>query len=85
MIFDIYICLINQSVIIKVFCFRFVLTTFILYYLEFKNGIKGADAMFFKKAKQIKRLEEKVLRLEKERDETLELALETHMKLQALE
>ncbi|MDF9615756.1 hypothetical protein P5763_27635 [Bacillus cereus] len=53
--------------------------------MEFKNGIKGADAMFFKKAKQIKRLEEKVLRLEKERDETLELALETHMKLQALE
>lgn len=40
-----------------------------LYYLEFKNGIKGVDAMFFKKAKQIKRLEEKVLRLEKERDE----------------
>ncbi|GAB6427031.1 TPA: hypothetical protein ACOQ5N_004761 [Bacillus cereus] len=41
--------------------------------------------MFFKKAKQIKRLEEKVLRLEKERDEARELALETHMKLQALE
>ncbi|MDA2043864.1 hypothetical protein PDN46_21815 [Bacillus cereus group sp. Bc191] len=37
--------------------------------------------MFFKKAKQIKRLEEKVLRLEKAR----ELALETHMKFQALE
>jgi hypothetical protein len=53
--------------------------------VEFKNGIKGADAMFFKKAKQIKRLEEKVLRLEKERDEARELALETHMKLQALE
>jgi hypothetical protein len=85
-IFDIYICLINRSVIKKVFCFRFVLTTFILYYLEFKNGIKGADAMFFKKARQIKRLEEKVLlRLEKERDEARELALETHMKLQALE
>lgn len=81
----IYICLINRSVIIKVFCFRFVITTFILYYLEFKNGIKGADAMFFKKARQIKRLEEKVLRLEKERDEARELALETHMKLQALE
>ncbi|AAY60396.1 hypothetical protein BF28_5549 (plasmid) [Bacillus cereus E33L] len=56
-----------------------------LYYLEFKNGIKGADAMFFKKAKQVKRLEEKVLRLEKDRDEAGELALETHMKLQALE
>jgi hypothetical protein len=54
--------------------------------VEFKNGIKGADAMFFKKAKQIKKTrEEKVLRLEKERDEARELALETHMKLQALE
>lgn len=41
--------------------------------------------MFFKKAKQIKRLEEKVLQLEEERDEARELALETHMKLQALE
>ncbi|HHP1052945.1 hypothetical protein [Bacillus cereus group sp. BfR-BA-01354] len=41
--------------------------------------------MFFKKAKQIKRLEEKVLQLEKARDEARELALETHMKLQALE
>ncbi|QQA19187.1 hypothetical protein I6G76_00530 (plasmid) [Bacillus cereus] len=41
--------------------------------------------MFFKKAKQVKRLEEKVLRLEKDRDEAGELALETHMKLQALE
>ncbi|WP_162862834.1 hypothetical protein [Bacillus wiedmannii] len=41
--------------------------------------------MFFKKTKQIKRLEEKVLQLEKERDEARELALETYMKLQALE
>ncbi|GIX59466.1 hypothetical protein BPADB04_44960 [Bacillus paranthracis] len=41
--------------------------------------------MFLKKAKQIKRLEEKVLQLEEERDEARELALETYMKLQALE
>ncbi|WP_172794982.1 hypothetical protein [Bacillus cereus] len=41
--------------------------------------------MFFLKAKQIKRLEEKVFQLEKERDEARELALEPHMKLQALE
>ncbi len=67
------------------FCFGDVLPTFTLYYLEFKNGIKGADDMFFKKTKQIKRLEEKVLQLEKERDEARELALETYMKLQALE
>ncbi|WP_176519424.1 hypothetical protein [Bacillus toyonensis] len=41
--------------------------------------------MFFKKTKRIKRLEEKVLQLEKERDEAQELALETLMKPQALE
>lgn len=41
--------------------------------------------MFFKKAKRIKELEEKVLELEQERDEARETALETYMKLQALE
>ncbi|WP_180234314.1 hypothetical protein [Bacillus toyonensis] len=40
--------------------------------------------MFFKKTKRIKRLEEKVLQLEKERDKAQELALETLMKPQAL-
>ncbi|MGG4306881.1 hypothetical protein ABEW59_29725 [Bacillus wiedmannii] len=41
--------------------------------------------MFFKKAKRIKELEKKVLELEQERDEARETALETHMKVQALE
>lgn len=41
--------------------------------------------MFFKKAKRIKELEEKVLELEQERDEARETALETLMQLQALE
>ncbi|PHA94977.1 hypothetical protein COE79_29370 [Bacillus toyonensis] len=50
-----------------------------------KNRNKRGRCYVFQKAKQIKRLEEKVLRLEKERDEARELALETHMKLQALE
>ena len=46
--------------------------------------MKGVDTMFFKKTKRIKRLEEKELQLEKERDEAQELALETLMKPQAL-